>query len=493
MLVFDACKLIAKTLRTLGTRRERALWGLVLLLGASPALAQQTTQYPKLLEHGGKRLAAYVNEITGTPTWIIDVDSLDFTLGSPQYLSSEAVVRTAADAFVDSAKDLFGIDPKQLEGPVISTNGTLWFISYQQVHDNLRVLGAQHGLTVARDGRLLTAGSRAYPKVQVNTTPALSSTEAMRVATGYALIPDPDVSAKDELVILPVEEEERYAFRLGWEITISNYHLKPAVSKTFLIDAHTGAILAEYTNIANHKEHHSVPLTGENLFVAAPPRTDGITQLPCVLPSGSIKSLAPLHSKITRRNESTNTMHELSGKVTLNYYLSPGENSDQLSRESGPFPGAKFTVVNNPEDFEHKGYTDAISGDYSVTLPNSGSYTITFELANQKASTSTSTSTSVSSIVNPCQTNKSFTVNVDGAVRLDFDWGWGDSGDGGPTSHALNGVSVCANVFETLFAKKLVSIFALRSASYRRRFKRHLDERWPLREALRRSADLVAH
>ena len=53
--------------------------------------------------------------------------------------------------------------------------------------------------------------------------------------------------------------------------------------------------------------------------------------------------------------------------------------------------------------------------------------------------------------------------------------------------------AVCANVVETLFAKKLVSIFALRSASYRRRFKRRLDERWPLREALRRKADLVAH
>ena len=82
----------------------------LLLCGAQHARAQQEVRYPQLLEHDGKRFAAYVNEINGTPTWIIDTDSLDFTLGSSLNLTTESEVETKADAFVDAHKDVFGLD-----------------------------------------------------------------------------------------------------------------------------------------------------------------------------------------------------------------------------------------------------------------------------------------------------------------------------------------------------------------------------------------------
>ena len=60
------------------------------------------------MEHDGKRFAAYINEFNGTPTWIIDTDSLDFTLGSSMNLTNESKVETKADAFVDAHKGVFG-------------------------------------------------------------------------------------------------------------------------------------------------------------------------------------------------------------------------------------------------------------------------------------------------------------------------------------------------------------------------------------------------
>ena len=95
----------------------------LLFCGAQKAHAQQEIRYPQLLEHGGKRVPAYVNEINDTPTWIIYTDSLDFTLGSSVSLSTESGVETAADAFVEDTKALFGVDPKNLDGPTIIRSG----------------------------------------------------------------------------------------------------------------------------------------------------------------------------------------------------------------------------------------------------------------------------------------------------------------------------------------------------------------------------------
>ena len=410
-----------RSLQGAAMRRNLVLCCL-LLLGAQIAFAQQTIRYPQLLEHEGIRFAAYVNEKTGVPSWIIDPDSLDFTLGTPLHLSTEASVRTAADAFAESTKALFGIDPKQLEGPAISTNGTLWFVTYQQVYDNLRVLGAQQGLTVTREGRLVTYGSRTYPKVQVNTVPALSSTQAMQVATGYARIPDPEVSAKDELVILPVEEEEGYAFSLAWEITVSNLHLKPPLSKTFLVDAHTGKILYERSNI--YHGHPNQPGLAQATKTAEPTRQ--------LMATGD----APVLAQTGCEFRTGAMQHKVSGMISLNYYKSPPDSNQALMRElSAPFSYAKFSVKDHSHVPVCTDYADA-NGNYGAYLPQEGTYTVTFHMATD------STFVYWKSLTPPldCLEERSFTIDVDGEARLDYGWGWGISGDGGLSSFGLNGV-----------------------------------------------------
>jgi len=129
--------MFASTTELMSTRTSQnacaciALTLCLLLCGAQKAHAQQEVRYPQLLEHGGKRFAAYVNEINGTPTWIIHTDSLDFTLGSSLSLTSESEVETKADAFLDAHKDVFGVNPEILEGPTIIRSGEVWLISYQ--------------------------------------------------------------------------------------------------------------------------------------------------------------------------------------------------------------------------------------------------------------------------------------------------------------------------------------------------------------------------
>jgi len=228
----------------------RRFWMLpALLLVAQSALAQQEVRYPQLLEHGGKQFAAYVNDINGTPTWIIDTDSLDFTLGTPLTLSSESGVETAADAFLDAHKGVFGVDTKQLGTPRIATNNRKWFVRYPQVYDNHRVWAADLVLSVLNNGTLVGAAAALFPKVQVNTTPSLSSSAALRIALGDAAVESAQGRVKTDLVIVPVELGNAYVFGLAWEVVVYDYGPKPPLSKTYLIDAHSGKILEEYDNI----------------------------------------------------------------------------------------------------------------------------------------------------------------------------------------------------------------------------------------------------
>jgi len=402
----------------------RRFWMLpALLLVAQSALAQQQVRYARLLEHDGKRFAAYVNEINGTPTWIIDTDSLDFTLGSSISLTSESEVETKADAFVEAHKDVFGVNPENLDGPTIIRSGEVWLLSYQQVFSELNILGAQLGLTVTRQGRLLAAGARLFPKVAVNTTPGLSAEAAMQVVTGHASIPKPDVSAKDELVILAVEEDGANVYGLAWEITVSNLNLKPPRSKTFLVDAHSGKILQEYDNVSH----------GGHLALAEPDRTDE---------SGGGANPAARDERAAAQStcESiSGATHGIEGHISLNHYLSPAGSTLALDRVTGAgFPYARFSVSGDSPSYNCEGYADA-GGNYSAGLDNAGTYTVTFYVESDSISIGLwEIGTGEPSFA--CQQQVSFTMNVDGNEKLDYGWGWGVSGDGGTSSFMLNGI-----------------------------------------------------
>ena len=394
----------------------------LLLCGAQKAHAQQEVRYPQLLEHGGKRVPAYVNEINDTPTWIIDTDSLDFTLGSSVSLSTESGVETAADAFVEDTKALFGVDPKNLDGPTIIRSGEVWLISYQQVFSELNVLGAKLGFTVTRQGRLLAAGARLFPKVNVNTTPSLSAEAAMQAATGHASIPDADVSAKDELVILAVEVDDAYVYGLAWEITVSNHNLKPPRSKIFLVDAHSGKILQEYDNVSH----------GGHLALAEPDRANK---------SGGGTNPAAKDERAAAQSTCeaiSGSTHGIEGNISLNYYQSPPVSTLALYRATGAFPYARFSVSGGSPSYSCEGYADA-DGKYSAGLDNAGTYTVTFYVESDSISISV-WEIGTGEPSRACQQQVSFTMDVDGHEKLDYGWGWGVSGDGGTSSFMLNGI-----------------------------------------------------
>ena len=263
---------------------------MLLAVIAAPQLAnaQQQVRYPQSLENGGKQFAAYVNDISGTPTWIVDTDSLDFTLGTPLTLSSEFGVEIAADA---------------------------------------------------HSGKIL----REY-------------------------------------------SNRSHGSHLNWPRLAQDEKINGAAS-------------------------HAVQPTNDELAVA---------QTECS--AGGV-----------------NSYYSIGGTITLNYYSSPDTSSHALHRTEGAgFPYAKFSVSGGSLTGSCEDQADA-NGNYSVGLPGSGTYTVTFYMESDSVSVQR-WETGTGEPSQECQKQTSFTMHVDAHERLDYDWGWGLSGDGGTSSFVLNGI-----------------------------------------------------
>ncbi len=452
-----------------------ALCPALFMLAPFEALGQsaKSTRAPHILRHDGKRFVAYVDEKSGTATWIIDTDSLEFNPGNAHSLSSKTSVSTAADAFIDAHVNVFGIDTKQLSEPRVETNGTFWFISYVQLYEGLSVLGSQVGVTITNSGRIVAAGARAFPKLDVQVDAEISKAAAIASARGQTTIPRTAAFVKESLVIVPEELADRYVFRLAWEVALENWDNAPPFSKTFLVDAHTGAVIAEYSNILDSSPHGQGPV---RIALDEDARTDGtalspsaIAAIPYALPRADIaeenifgaEPPKPAPSEPAPSGTST-----LSGTVTLNYYESPDNTSSPFVRnQNQPFPHAKVTVQNDATQQIYEVYADA-DGDYEVTGLANTTHTVTFEIANNKAYIVALASSECNECLNDqcpfcylfrvdcesciatkcklctptCQMEKSFSVDIDGDTELNHNWGWGDGGDGGLTALALNSV-----------------------------------------------------
>ena len=428
----------------------------LLLCGAQKAHAQQEVRYPQLLEHGGKRFAAYVNEINGTPTWIIDTDSLDFTLGSSISLTTESEVETKADAFVNAHKGVFGLDTKQLGEPWILTNGGIWFVRYPQLYDNHRVWMAELVVSVLYDGTLVAVSASVFPKVNVNTTRSLSSSAALQAAFGAAGLQDLKGRVKTELLIVPVELEESYTYGLAWEVVVYDYDRDPPFSKTFLIDAHSGKVMEEYGGGAGVTDTaaDAPVLTPAGHTVPAPFAKAFEPRRFAFMKNAAVSMTDACSSK------PTSGAHGIEGTITLNTSATPDDvNQREFDESDGVrFPYAKFSVAcSDGTSVNCTGYADG-SGNYAAYFSDAGTYTVTFEIATDRVLLSPDGD------VSTCASRQSFTMAVDGTEKLDWDWGWGADGKAGASAIGLNGVYFADAMYRYLSGTLSASILDNRTS-----------------------------
>ncbi len=430
-----------------------AATGLAAFLPAPSNVLAQSIRAPHVLEHGGKRFVAYVNEKSGTATWIVDTDSLDFNLGTPRsYLSKESVI-TAANAFVDAHKNVFGIDRNKLAGPEVETDNTFWFISYTQVHEKKHVIGSELGITITYSGKIVAAGARAFPKI------SFPFGDSVRRGGARRALPRPGVVVRERYVILPEEQADRYTFREAWELVLKNRYHEPLFNTTYLIDKHTNAVIAERDNIMTSSLHGpgQAGEQGSNHASSASQAASYLPAVPYALSPSVTNLFGGKPPEPMPRERVSSGPGNLSGMVTLNYYESPDSIHHAFVRHyNKPFPYAKVTVQNDATQEMYTTYADK-NGRYSFKNLADTTHTVTFEIANDKASIYTGLSI--------CEKESSFSIKINGKNTLNYDWQWGSSGDGGLTSYALNSVYHVRDMYD--YFKNTYDYSEMDKAKYR--------------------------
>lgn len=378
------------------------------------------------LAGAGQKVAAYVNPKTGTPYWITDVDSLDFGLGQPIFLASESDAEQAARRFIDAYAALLNVQTDMLRLRRITTDGELWFVSFEQVFEDYGIYGSEVGITVSSDGQLVAAGVNAFPQVALPGSFDLSRDAAVEVAKehirrsvpiidGLTLTPNLRESKEATQLIVPIERKADYTYVLAWSVHLEDFSDQHSISRRLLVDAATGDILID-EDLVSH-----VHSTGEHPFIGRTAATSSSSE-PVDLPLREEETATP----------SAFPTHSVSGTVLLNYYVTPQNNTSPLIRETNrAFKFARVSIANSSGTWSSQTNADA-NGNYSISVPSSGTYTITFEMRNTRAEIDTGVSLS--------KRSKSFTILVNGATQYYYDWNWGDDGDGGVSSYGLNSV-----------------------------------------------------
>lgn len=315
---------------------------------------------------------------------------------------------------------MFKIHPDALSNPRITTDGRFWFITFGQNYKGLPVIGSQVGLTVSRDGRIGALGVHAFPTIALNTTPTLNALGAAQRARDQAGLDQSVPATRQELAILAVGEADSYAFKLAWELRLEKFDGDAPVSSTFLVDAHRGDILSQHDNVVRTDHGYYI--------VPAPGEPDAVVDesTPAV---AAPYAVAPENEASWLYADDTQGMLTVSGNVTLNYYETPDNPTNQLIRRTNqPFKGARVDIENDATGATQTTLANS-SGTYSFSGLSSGSHTVTFFIENERAR--------INSGVTTAKREKSFTINVSGSTTQNYAWGWGDDGDADQSTTAM--------------------------------------------------------
>ncbi|MBD3169445.1 MAG: T9SS type A sorting domain-containing protein [candidate division Zixibacteria bacterium] len=151
--------------------------------------------------------------------------------------------------FINNHPGVFGVNSSELRLQSAGFHGKMWHAVFKRYYNGLPVYNGLVRMSYASNGALVSFGADTYPDIDINTTPALSLENALRVVISdlpaeYAN----GESLQSQLIILPLQSEQEFSVHLAYEIVY--YSDNPVGRWFYYIDAHTGAILMRWDGIA---------------------------------------------------------------------------------------------------------------------------------------------------------------------------------------------------------------------------------------------------
>ena len=171
----------------------------------------------------------------------------------------QATIPELSQAIFRDYAEVLGVDPDAFVVERAETDGELWFVSAAQTVDGVPVYGTEIGYTLNGRGELLALGAEAYPDIKVGTTPSVSATKALEVAQAAFGADSAEVKQEPDLVIFP-EGEGEVTFHLTWKLELFSH--SPLRDVVYFVDARSGQVVHEYSNLLHHSYGHGAPSDG---------------------------------------------------------------------------------------------------------------------------------------------------------------------------------------------------------------------------------------
>ncbi|MFH1855661.1 MAG: hypothetical protein ABH836_00340 [Candidatus Omnitrophota bacterium] len=163
-------------------------------------------------------------------------------------LDTQKVLDETARNFIKNNQDILQADETNLKLLRIQKVRSKAYINYQQYYQNIPVYGAVVSVVLNEEGKIPSCGSDYHKDINISSTPTLTEVQAQEIAKQDAQFnPAEDKVIMDELLILPVNENDAYQYHLAYKLAVSK--CSPPACWMYFIDAHTGEILVKYNNL----------------------------------------------------------------------------------------------------------------------------------------------------------------------------------------------------------------------------------------------------
>ena len=238
--------------------------------GEKSATASGSRLFQEFIGRTGKGWSVRWNLVTGTPRLIT---GRALALPGVTTLTAENIEQCSLD-FVTANAELLQAKPAQLRLAGAAKAGGRWYVSFQQVHKDVPVLGGRVTMSFTKDDRLIMFGSDVYPDVVAETEPTVGRKEAERVARQDCReTAGNDRVSEVQLCIVPVRRVKRVQYLLCWKLDI----FQPLVHKKweYLVDAMSGKIVSKrnvlvYENVTGSAQGEYKPeFAGDAVQVGA--------------------------------------------------------------------------------------------------------------------------------------------------------------------------------------------------------------------------------
>jgi len=252
-------------MRKLGIIFTLCLFLTFLIVGATVAGSVRAVDLPDNLTHqlreltGGKaRISTHAK--TGKVRFI--GTELSHPIPQPAIFKAIASPEGAARGFLSTYGSLFGLTDQARELTVMrskTVDDGRSFVRFQQVHDDVPVVGGELIVQVDSAGNTISANGEVLPDISLDTTPTVAASSAQEAALDvvvkeYGIDPDALRVSKPELWIYnPIILGMNWDMTsLVWRMEVESVELLP-IRELVLVDANLGVVALHFNQVTTGK------------------------------------------------------------------------------------------------------------------------------------------------------------------------------------------------------------------------------------------------